>query len=432
MVALKKKYSPLFLADTRYFLITGGRGSGKSFSVSAFLCLLSFEEKQRILYTRQTMTSAHLSIIPEFTEKIDLIGASDKFSVTKLDIRNKDSGSDIIFKGIQSSRGSNTANLKSLNAISCWVLDEAEEMVDEKAFDTINLSVRQADVQNRVILIMNPTDDEHFIYKKFIQNTHKIEVIDGVEVQISTFPNITHIHSTYMDNEENLSPEFLEEVANIKRKSIEAATDPITGIIDMKLFQKTKYAYTIIGRWNDVAEGVIFDNWEEGEFDTSLPYIYGADFGHSIDPTTLVKIAVDKKRKRVYVHEEYYKSEKIGLRAIYAVFSSRIGKKTDLIVGDSQEERLIQDLKDLGLNIEECEKGPGSVVAGITDLLDFTLVISPESFNAKKEVKNYKWSDKKAKVPMDANNHIWDPVRYGFRKLAGYKISNRGALSRFG
>src|SRR5690606_11753847 len=123
-----EKYAPLFEAMTRYLIITGGRGSGKSFAVSAFLCLLSFEQSQRILYTRQTMTSAHLSIIPEFTEKIDLINAENKFSVTKLDILNKVSGSDIIFKGIQSSKGSNTANLKSLNAISCWVLDEAEEM----------------------------------------------------------------------------------------------------------------------------------------------------------------------------------------------------------------------------------------------------------------------------------------------------------------
>jgi len=33
---LKKKYTNLFKSDSRYFVITGGRGSGKSFSVNTF------------------------------------------------------------------------------------------------------------------------------------------------------------------------------------------------------------------------------------------------------------------------------------------------------------------------------------------------------------------------------------------------------------
>jgi tRNA(Met) C34 N-acetyltransferase TmcA len=48
--------------QTRYFVVTGGRGSGKSFEVGRFTSLLSFEVGHRILFTRQTMTSAHLSM----------------------------------------------------------------------------------------------------------------------------------------------------------------------------------------------------------------------------------------------------------------------------------------------------------------------------------------------------------------------------------
>jgi phage terminase large subunit len=81
------------------------------------------------------MTSAHLSIIPEFQEKIDIMNLNSRFDVNKSEITNKESGSEIIF--IKSSSGDQTANLKSLQGVTTWILDEAEEL-DEKTFDKIN------------------------------------------------------------------------------------------------------------------------------------------------------------------------------------------------------------------------------------------------------------------------------------------------------
>ena len=40
----------------------------------------------RILFTRYTMVSAHLSIIPEFLEKIGLLGFENIFSVNKTEV----------------------------------------------------------------------------------------------------------------------------------------------------------------------------------------------------------------------------------------------------------------------------------------------------------------------------------------------------------
>lgn len=69
-------YYPLYQNTDKFIiLITGGRGSGKSFSTSTFLERLTFEmtsaEKivHQILYTRYTMVSANISIIPEFLER---------------------------------------------------------------------------------------------------------------------------------------------------------------------------------------------------------------------------------------------------------------------------------------------------------------------------------------------------------------------------
>lgn len=414
MIKVQKPYWPLYTGKKFITLVTGGRGSAKSFNVSTFTERLSFERGHVILYSRYTMTAASMSIIPEFQEKIELDGFQDKFKITNTNITNTFSGSEILFRGIKTSSGNQTANLKSIQGLTTFIGDEMEEWRSEEDFDTLTLSIRKKGTQNRVILVMNPTDAEHFIYRKYIENSHKIVDIDGVGVQISTHPDVLHIHTTYLDNIDNLSDQFLAEINRIKE------SDP------------KKYAYKIIGKWADVAEGVIFNNWEEGEFDNSLPYCYGQDYGFSIDPDTLIKIAVDKKNKRVYVHEEYYNRGQLGTDELYLMNKSKIKYPNDLIVADSAEPRLIADLKKKGLNIEECEKGPGSVVAGITDLLDYTIIVTPESHNIKKELRNYKWNDKKAGIPVDDNNHAIDPIRYGFRKLAGKTNTNLSILSSFG
>ena len=234
MIVPQEIYHPLYEDKEKFIiLITGGRGSGKSFNASTFIERLTFEmtpvEKivHQILYTRYTMVSAGMSIIPEMMEKIDLDGTTKYFKTTKTDIVNKMTKSRIMFRGIKTSSGNQTAKLKSIQGITTFVCDEAEEWTSEDEFDKIMLSIRKKGIQNRIIIIMNPCDSNHFIYKKYIEKTHKLVEIDGVQVQISTHPNVLHIHTTYFDNLENLSPEFLKEVEDIKVK-----TDSISRAVD--------------------------------------------------------------------------------------------------------------------------------------------------------------------------------------------------------
>ena len=69
MIELNQKYSTLG-NDSRYYVITGGRASGKSFSVNLMLVLLTYEANRTILFTRYKLTSAYVSIITEIIEKI--------------------------------------------------------------------------------------------------------------------------------------------------------------------------------------------------------------------------------------------------------------------------------------------------------------------------------------------------------------------------
>ena len=77
-----------------------------------FLLALTYEEGHTILFTRYTLTSAHVSIIPEFLEKIELINRYSDFHITKDEIINLKTGSKILFKGIKTSSGQQTASLK--------------------------------------------------------------------------------------------------------------------------------------------------------------------------------------------------------------------------------------------------------------------------------------------------------------------------------
>jgi phage terminase large subunit len=121
-IDLNPKYQTLFNSDSRYFVITGGRGSGKSFAVNTFLVLLTYEQNTKTLFTRYTMSSASMSIIPEFMEKIELMGIAEFFTITKTEITNKLTNSSIYFSGIKTASGDQTAKLKSIQGVNTFVL----------------------------------------------------------------------------------------------------------------------------------------------------------------------------------------------------------------------------------------------------------------------------------------------------------------------
>jgi phage terminase large subunit len=385
-IVLNPKYRPLFYNDTRFFIITGGRGSSKSFGVGTFTKLLSYETNHKILFTRQTMTSANLSIVPEFEEKMELNNVKEHFDIARGEILNKLSGSIIIFKGLKTSSGDQTANLKSLQGVTTWILDEAEELVDEETFDKINLSIRTKGVQNRVILILNPASKEHWIYKRFFERAGVKEGFNGIA------NNTTYIHTTYLDNIQHLDQSFIHEVEMIRD------TNPI------------KFKHIIEGSWLDKAEGVVFTNWSYGKFNPDeLQVSYGQDYGFSIDPSTLVAVAIDKKRKKIYVKEHLYKP-KLTTSQIALININVCGKS--LIVADSAEPRLIEEINRLGCNIVPTEKGAGSISAGIALMQDYELIIDHESINIAKELNNYVYADKGSKLYVDNFNHLIDAIRY--------------------
>ena len=400
MIEPQAIYHPLYTDNEKFIiLITGGRGSGKSFNASTFIERLTFEMTEaekivhQILYTRYTMVSAGMSIIPEMMEKIELDGTIKYFKTTKTDIVNKMTKSRIMFRGIKTSSGNQTAKLKSIQGITTFVCDEAEEWTNEEEFDKIMLSIRKKGIQKRIIIIMNPCDSNHFIYKKYIENTHKLVEIDGVQVQVSTHPNVLHIHTTYQDNLNNLSPEFLKEVE------------------DMKVSNPEKYAHVVIGRWADVAEGAVFKKWGiVKEFPTWAKKVaLASDWGYTNDPSTGIRCGIVDNR--LYVDELFYET---------GMLTNAIAEKLKpwglKVYGDSADPRLIQEIKNRGVNIYPVDKFPGSIKAGIDKIHEMELFVTERSYHIIEELRKYVWDKDKdghyINEPVDAWNHCIDPIRY--------------------
>ena len=384
-----------FWNDSRYTILTGGRGSGKSYFTGVFLLGLTYETGHVILYTRYTLRAASVSIIPEFREKIELLGLESLYHITRDEIVNKANGSKIIFRGIKTSSGDQTANLKSLQGVTTWCMEEAEE-IDEDSFDKIDLSVRQKDLQNRVILLLNPSTKEHFIYRRFYEDK-------GVQAGSNlTKGDTTYIHTTYLDNIKNLSDSYINQIE------------------DMKTRRPQRYKTVIEGNWLEKAEGVIFTNWKLGKFKEVSKAVFGADFGFANDENTLVKTSIDKDRKIIYIKLCFYLPALTtsDLRGLYKKHAG-----DSLIVADSAEPRLIHELRST-CNIIPAIKGQGSITYGISLLQDYDLIIDEEdSTPLVKELNNYSWLEKKSKTPIDKYNHTLDALRYSI----SYQLKNPNA-----
>jgi phage terminase large subunit len=206
--------------------------------------------------------------------------------------------------------------------------------------------------------------------------------------------NAKYIHSTFKKNP-YLSKEIITELIEAGKRNAN--------------FQKV-FVEGEIG----TIEGTVFNNWDIGDFDTSLQYAFGQDYGFSNDPTTLVKIAINKDKKRIYLKECFYLK---GLSTDQIFELNRTHAADSLIIGDSAEPRLIDELRKKGNNIKPAEKGQGSVSAGLLALQDYDLIVTPDSVNLQRELRNYVWLDRGSKLVIDDFNHCIDATRYIFSFL---------------
>lgn len=266
---INSKYKALFNPTTRITMLTGGRASGKSHVAPiAVAHQVRKPQKQTCLFSRYTMEAAYDSIIPEFNSRISDLGYNNYFTPAKNNL-NCVNENKILFRGLKTSSGNQTAKLKSIEGLNIFVLDEGEEWNDEAAFDTIEGSIREKNVLNWILIIMNPSHVNHWIYKKFFKPHNIPDEFNGI------VDNVQYIHTTYLDNIENLSPDYLEMINRMKERNY------------------PKYKHLYLGHWQKDKEGAL---WRAKTIEDNRTYEVPqlAKIVVSVDPATTATMDSDE------------------------------------------------------------------------------------------------------------------------------------------
>ena len=86
------------------------------------------------------------------------------------------------------------------------------------------------------------------------------------------------------------------------------------------------------------------------------------------------------------------------------------------VYADSADPRLIQEIANAGIVIYPADKYKGSIMGGITKMMEYRLCVTKRSVNLIKELRNYVYDqDKDGRLinePIDAYNHCIDGIRY--------------------
>ena len=163
-------------------------------------------------------------------------------------------------------------------------------------------------------------------------------------------------------------------------------------------------------------QGVVFDDWQQIDaidFAGDRLVAIGMDWGYTNDPTAVV--AVYKRGQSLVLHELMYKTGLTNQDIAEQLRKLGISRAWQ-IIADSAEPKSIEEVHRLGFNIHAATKGQDSVRNSIDILKRHTLLVTRESTNLIKELRNYTWDTDRTGaslgVPIDRYNHAIDAVRY--------------------
>jgi phage terminase large subunit len=402
-MAYRKEYFPALANDKRYFLICGGRAGGRSYFASQYAVASLIQKPYfRCAIMRFVQGDVRDSIFQEIKDRIEELGMENQFRIqNSLIITNPLNNSFCKGKGFRKSSGDQKAKLKSLAGYTDVIIEEAEE-VSEEDFQKLDDSLRTIKGNIRVFLLFNLPPKDHWINKRWFNLVESSEVSDYYEVSLkeSVKYNTVLVHTTYLDNLENLNQSTINNFEAYKTKNPDHYWNMIMGLVP------TGKRGLIYKTWNPISVE---------EFN-KLPYssFYGLDFGYSNDPTALLEIKTHNDD--VWVRELIYQTGLTNQDISQKMWDFKIYRGA-YIYGDSAEPKSIEEIKRLGWNIHPADKGQGSIKAGISKLLEKNVHYTDDSLNLIKERENYSWALDKDKNPtnnpIDDFNHCMDALRYG-------------------
>lgn len=347
----------------------GSSRSGKTFNTVIWLVSYMMNHPGlRLSVVRKTLTALRGSVLLDFKEVLNMFGLWD-------------------WKDKAFNKGDFTFTFPNGSWIEFFSTDDEQKLRGRKrdicyvneANELSYLEWQQLKMRTTMFTIAdyNPSfSDEHWL------------------CTVNTDPRTYHFITTYKDNP-FLEQTIVDEIESLRNKN--------------------KSLWQIYGLGlQAVVEGLIFTNVE---FVDEVPqyakrhHWRGMDFGYSNDPTAIVDVYYHDGA--LYLDEICYRTEMLASDIIRVLKDNDGAVET---VSESADPRLIQEIYRGGCNIKPVVKYPGSIMAGITKMLEYKIYITRRSTNVTKEFKNYTWAqDKEGKwlnQPIDAFNHAIDASRY--------------------
>lgn len=392
-IKINDVYIPHLDNYARTQIFYGGSSSGKSWFLAQRCVLDVLAGGRNYLVCRQVARTIRSSVFQQVERVIREAGLLDYFTINKSDaLITCKNGYQVIFAGLD-----DTEKIKSIvpavGVITDIWIEEATE-TDSRSVKDLYKRQRGGDesIAKRMTLSFNPILQTHWIYEEHFKS---IAWADE-QTEYGT-GDLSILKTTYKDNR-FLTTQDIHDLEN----------------------EQDKYyrdVYTL-GNWG-VLGNVIFTNWEvrdlSGMLDQFTNTRNGLDFGFSSHPAALSRSHYDKTRKTIYIFSELYST---GLTNDMLAEEVRKIIGNEYVVCDSAEPKSITELQQHGVSALAAKKGKDSVNFGIDWLQQQKIVIDKSCISTKNEFQSYKWKEDKngvaMRVPVDANNHVIDALRYAY------------------
>lgn len=161
--------------EFRYFLIDGGRSSGKTQGIARFISYLCEQKHLRVVCGRETQNSIEESVYTVFADLINSFKLNFAVSASKIDHRETKSA--IRFRGF---REQGATNIKGLEGVDILWVDESQA-ISKQTLDIIIPTIRKNN--SKIIWSMN----------RHVEG-------DPVFTAMAGRPDCLHIHIDYHEN----------------------------------------------------------------------------------------------------------------------------------------------------------------------------------------------------------------------------------------
>ena len=155
-----KKLAILF-KPSRYKVLRGGRGSGKSWGIARALLIQAYQSQLRVLCTREVQKSIQQSVLQLLADQVSALGLQSFYTVLSTEIRGAN-GSLFTFNGL----GDQTADsLKSLEGYNRVWVEEAQN-VSKRSWDILIPTIRAEG--SEIWISYNPQLESDETHQRFV------------------------------------------------------------------------------------------------------------------------------------------------------------------------------------------------------------------------------------------------------------------------